>query len=27
MTLWWESGFNFAKFKNTGSNQVEVRIG
>lgn len=27
MTLWWESGYNFAKFKNTGSNQVESHIG
>ncbi|HUH46801.1 MAG TPA: patatin-like phospholipase family protein [Arenibacter sp.] len=27
MTLWWESGYNFAQFKNTGSNQVEAHIG
>lgn len=26
MTLWWESGYNFAKFKNAGSNQVEAHI-
>lgn len=27
MTLWWESGFNFAKFKNMGNNAVEAHIG
>ncbi|WP_026809301.1 patatin-like phospholipase family protein [Arenibacter latericius] len=26
MTLWWESGFNFAKYKNAETNQIETAI-
>lgn len=27
MSLWWESGYNFAKFKNANSGQMEIQVG